>query len=184
MLRVRSPEPASHANHGYTLVELMIVVAIVGILASIAVPGYQNYTMRAKAVEAVNTLASINAAQRAYIENSETETYCNASGDANGWNPNDTPRATKQAWDATDPAWRQLGFRAPPYVLFSYQTVAGDSTQLPAALGFSNDRGFTAGTPWFISSAIADMNEDGVLVTYESYSASSKMYISTTSGWE
>jgi type IV pilus assembly protein PilA len=184
MLRVRSPQPPSHASHGYTLVELMIVVAIVGILASIAVPGYQNYTMRAKAVEAVNTLAAINAAQHAYIENSETETYCNASGTAAVWNPNANPGPQPQRWDEADLLWRQLGFRAPPFVLFSYQTVAGSSTELPTALGFSSDRGYPGGTPWFISSAIADMDGDGIQVTYESYSATTNMYISTTSGWE
>lgn len=47
---------------GFTLIELMIVVAIIGILASIAIPSYQDYTVRAQVVEAFSLASEIKGA--------------------------------------------------------------------------------------------------------------------------
>ena len=62
---------------GFTLVELMIVVIIVGILAAVAIPMYQGATERAKASEAVAALGTIRGALRVYY--AEHGTYVNAA---------------------------------------------------------------------------------------------------------
>ena len=61
-----------HWQKGFTLIELMIVVAIIGILASIALPAYQDYIARSQMSEAVSLLASAKTPFAEYYVNRGT----------------------------------------------------------------------------------------------------------------
>jgi type IV pilus assembly protein PilA len=63
---------------GFTLIELMIIVAIIGILAAIAIPNFMNYQCKAKQSEAKSNLGTIRTMQEAYY--AEYDTYADDTG--------------------------------------------------------------------------------------------------------
>ena len=63
---------------GFTLIELMIVVAIIGILAAIAIPAYQDYTIRAQITEGMNLAAGVKAGVAEYFQDTGSWPSTNA----------------------------------------------------------------------------------------------------------
>ncbi len=63
---------ARHRPRGFTLIELMITVAIVAILAAIALPSYRDYILRGQVVDATNGLAGMRADMERFFQDNRT----------------------------------------------------------------------------------------------------------------
>jgi len=97
---------------GFTLVELMMVVAIIGILSSVAMPAFKDFTLRSRQSERRMVMRTIRqSAQDIYVRNGRVETKAGVHIDVLVGQPNPpgAPSATKRAYAAAVPGWDTLG---------------------------------------------------------------------------
>jgi type IV pilus assembly protein PilA len=162
---------------GFTLTELMVVVAIVAVLAVLAVWGVNKYVRSSKATEAIQMIGSIKTAQEAFRE--ETGVYLNVSD--NGPYPAAGVNQ-KHHWGMPTHAdyarWQTLGVSTPNPVIFGYITNAGGPTDTVPDMGtLQQTLTFTPnGEPWYVVKAECDRNGNSLKAIFVGSSFTQEVY--------
>lgn len=117
---------------GFTLIELMITVAILAILSSVAIPSYLGYLRRSYVNEAVTSIAAIKSAEEQYFTTNNCYTEAAPS-------PTAIPSGTSVAWPSAAPpvGWEQaaLAVRPDARVRFQYRVYATNAWSATNACG-------------------------------------------------
>ncbi len=166
---------AHSKERGFTLVELAVVVAIIGILAMLAVAGYRKLVMSSHTSEATEMINAIKVGQETY--HAETGQYANISAGLGlgSLYPQATPNGTSAtAWGGTcsvcsdTTGWQKLPVHASGVVRFGYATMSGTIAQaLPASpiatMTFPTNAQLTG--DWFVVSAMGDNDNNNIYCT-------------------
>lgn len=137
----------ARANSGFTLIELMVAVVIIGILSAIAVPIYKNYVLSGDITEATNTLSSLRAQMEQYYQ--DNRTYLDVtSGTSTINSPCDSSSLT-----TLNKGLKYFTITCPSTTASSYTLVAtGNSGKLTAGFVFNldnyNSQSSTMGAIW------------------------------------
>jgi type IV pilus assembly protein PilA len=121
--RARAPgvvlSPRCQPRNGFTLVELLVVVSIIGVLAAIAVPNFLRYQLRTRATETLTHLKGIATTEDAYY--SEHGTYLSVTSPV----PATLPGTQRLPWPGGTP-FDRIGWAPEGGVVFQYMVSADD----------------------------------------------------------